>query len=392
MRTVGVIAEYDPFHLGHAHQLREAKRLSGAEGVVVVMSGCFTQRGEAAILSPHERARMALENGADVVIALPALWSLRDAEHFALGGVSLLNDLGVSHISFGAEDDDLPRLESLALAMENPSPSMLAAIHSRLDAGFSFPAALQSAIELLLPDAAPLLSSPNNTLAVCYLRAILHLDAPMTAVPVRRTGAYHDTQTNGAASSATSVRAAIRRGDWQAAAEAVPPTVYDALRQADADGRLLPPAALDQALLYRLRTMEEDAWHELPGLSEGIEDRLRKAAAAAVDRESLLDAAGTRRYPRARLSRLCTHALLGFDQDLLDDTVLPPAALLLGFRRDAQHLLRQMDRGVIPLISKPAAYDRSQPWFRAEQRAWDIWALGCGRPAGLLFTEKMVVV
>lgn len=102
MRVLGVIAEYNPFHRGHAYHLTQARRAARADYVVAVMSGCFTQRGDAAMLSPGDRARMALYCGADAVFALPAVWAVRDAEHFALGGVALLDGLGVDAISFGA--------------------------------------------------------------------------------------------------------------------------------------------------------------------------------------------------------------------------------------------------------------------------------------------------
>ena len=114
MRVVGVVAEYNPFHRGHAHHLQTARRLAGADAVVAVMSGCFVQRGDAALLSPGVRARMALSAGADAVILLPCLWSVRDAEHFALGGVSLLSSLGVDAISFGAETADKACLRQAA--------------------------------------------------------------------------------------------------------------------------------------------------------------------------------------------------------------------------------------------------------------------------------------
>ena len=147
---------------------------------------------------------------------------------------------------------------------------------------------------------------------------------------------------------------------------------------------------LDQALLYRLRTMSGEEWAALPGLSEGIEDRLRAAAQTAATREALLLAAKTRRYPYARLSRLCTHALLLITQDQLDDTPLPPAAWLLGFRTEAQPLLHRMKQGTVPLIAKAAAWDRQQPWFRTELLAYNLGALGCGLPAGMGLTQGVV--
>lgn len=213
MRIVGVVAEYDPFHRGHAHHLAQARQQTGADYVVAVMSTCFTQRGEPALLPPSDRVRMALQGGADAVFALPVLWSVRDAEHFALGSIHLLQHLGATHLAFGAETDDLPRLIVLANALESPSPAMLAAIHGRLDAGMAYPAALHGALTLLMPEYAQLLLHPNNTLAVCYLRAIQRLGATMKPVLVPRAGAYHAPQLTSGFASATAVRAAVRRGD-----------------------------------------------------------------------------------------------------------------------------------------------------------------------------------
>lgn len=393
MRILGVIAEYDPFHLGHAYHLSEAKKRSGADYAVAVMSTCFTQRGDAALLSPASRTAMALLGGADAVIALPAMWSVRDAEHFALGGVSLLQKAGCDCIAFGAEKDDLPAMVRVAGAMENPSPAMLAAVHSRLDAGASYPVAVHAALETLMPGEAALLTAPNATLGVCYLRALARLGADMEPIAIARRGGYHDTEmTADGFASATAIRSAVRRGDWAGVKRGMPESAYAVLAGEARMGRVTPPDALDQALLYRLRTMDGEAWRELPGLSEGIEDRLRKAARTAATREELLARAKTKRYPYARLSRLCTHALLGVTQELLDDTPLPPAAWLLGFREDAAPLVGEMKKRGLPLMGRAADDSRRQAWFQTEKRAWDVWCLGCGQPGGLAMTQKVVRV
>ena len=184
MRIVGVIAEYNPFHSGHAHQLRQAREAAHADAVVAVMSGCFVQRGDAAIVSPAIRAKMALQNGADAVILLPALWSVRDAEHFALGGVHLLTGLGCDALSFGAETADLPLLQAAVDALE--SPDLPAAIQPHLSAGLPYPAALSAAMAEVAPAAARVLQSPNNTLGVCYLRALRRLGASTDVYPIAR--------------------------------------------------------------------------------------------------------------------------------------------------------------------------------------------------------------
>lgn len=392
-RVLGVIAEYNPFHRGHAYHLRRARELSGAEYVVVVMSSCFTQRGEAALLSPSDRARMALQCGADAVFALPAVWAVRDAEHFALGGVALLAGLGCDVISFGTESDALPLMERAAAMLEAPDAAFSAAVQAQLSAGLAYPAALAAAMEAALPGAGDLLSRPNSTLGVCYLRAMRRLNAPMTVVTVQRESSYHDTALTGCLPSATATRSAILRGDWRSAEGALPPEPFAILRSAAANGRIHRPDALDQALLYRLRMMSAAGFAALPDISEGIEHRLMDAVAGAVTREELLLRAKTRRYPHARLSRLATHALLGLEAPLLSELALPESAWLLGFRQDARPLFSHFRAHAgLPILSKASDHDRSAPWFAIENRAYDLWALGAGLPSGLAFTQGVAVV
>ncbi len=387
MRIVGVIAEYNPFHSGHAHHLDEARRRTKADSVVAVMSGCFVQRGDAAILSPAVRAEMALKNGADAVLLLPAMWSVRNAEHFALGGVSLLNSLGCDCIAFGAETADSSALSAAANLLE--TDATVSSLHAQLARGLPYPAALSAAISDISPEAATILASPNNTLAVCYLRAMTRLRSAMSAVPILRESNYHASAISGALSSAAAIRSAILRGDWQAAQSAMPESAINLLMNQAAVQHLHRPEALDLVLLSRLRTMSDEDFAHLPDLSEGIENRLRRAANAAVTRESLLQAAKTRRYPYARLSRLATYALLGITADLLTESPLPPAAVLLGYRRDCTGLLSQLSHGQIPLLS-PSACNRHDAWFQIEERAWQLWALGAGLPGDLLLRYRVI--
>lgn len=391
MRIVGVIAEYDPFHLGHAYHLAQARQAAHADFVVVVMSTAFTQRGDAAVLLPMERARMALRCGADAVFALPAAWAVRDAEHFALGGVTLLNALGADAISFGAEEASITRLSSCAQLLEAPDAPFSAALRQRMTAGLPYPAALAEAAEARIPGAGALLASPNNTLAICYLRAMLQLGADMEACPIPRTSDYHATGLTAALPSATALRGALLRGDWAGCAASMPKEAFDILRAAAQSGHIMRPSALDQALLYRLRTMTAADYAALPDISEGIEVRLRTAARSAVSREMLLVALKTRRYPYARLNRLCTHALLGLTAEQLNAEPLPTAAWLLGFREKARPLLSQLKKSGFPIIGKAADYTGDSAWFRTELLAHDLWALGAGLPAGLALTQGVAV-
>ncbi len=393
MRIVGVVAEYNPFHLGHAHHLQEAKRLSGADYAVVVMSTCFTQRGDAALLAPSARARMALNAGADAVFALPAQWAVRDAEHFALGGVSLLAGLGCDALSFGSESTDVAMMQHCAALLENPSAALQESLAGYMASGVPYPAALSSAMDSQLPGAAALLSNPNATLSICYLRALIRLQATMELYPVRRIGAYHASDLKAAMPSATALRGAIERGDWSSARAAMPDESFAELDAAALAGHLHRPDALDPALLYRLRTMTDQEYAALPDISEGIDVRLADAAQVTCTREQLLQAAKTRRYPYARLSRLVTHALLGMTHQQLAAEATPSCAWLLGMRADARPLMKALKgRSRLPILSKAADADRSAPWFILEQRAYDLWALGAGLPSGLAMTQGVTIV
>lgn len=393
MRVLGVIAEYNPFHKGHAWQLKEARRLSSADHVIVVMSSCFTQRGDAALLSPADRTRMALACGADAVFALPACWAVRDAEHFALGGISLLAGLGCDAISFGTEQTDLTQLWEAAQLLENPDDCFQITVQQHMQHGLPHPAALSAAAEGHTPGLGALLSSPNSTLAICYLRAMLRLGVQMDAYPIKRRGGYHDTSLTDTLPSATALRGAVLRGDWRGVDMGLPAEARDILHEAALRHRLHRPDALDAALLYRLRTMSADEYAQLPDLSEGIEYRLAEAASQCGTRETLLQTAKTRRYPYARLSRLATHALLGMTDELLTASPLPDAAWLLGFRNDAKALFAHIkQKGSLPMIGKAADFDRNAPWFAAELRTYDIWALGAGLPAGLGLQQGVVRV
>lgn len=391
MRIVGVVAEYNPFHRGHAYQLQAAREAAQADYVLAVMSGCFTQRGDAALLSPALRAEMALCSGADAVILLPALWSVRDAEHFALGSISLLASLGTDALSFGSENASAEKLEAAAQVLEESSDVLNRAVTAYLAQGMGYPSAMAKACEDLYPGVGSMLASPNNTLGICYLRALRRLGASMEVFPIQRKGNYHASDFSEQMPSATAVRSGILRGEWQRAYAAMPEECASLLRREGLDGRIHRPDALNDALLYRLRTMTAADYAALPGISEGIDDRLRRAARQCSSKAALLDEASTRRYPRARLNRLCTHALLGVTQQDVEETPLPTAALLLGFHKDAAPLLSHLAQGTLLLVGRASEYPAAR-WLDIEAMAWDVWGLGCGMPAGGLYTRSVVKV
>ena len=391
MQVCGVICEYNPFHKGHALHLARAAALSGADYIVCAMSGSVTQRGAFARHDKWTRARMALEGGADLVIELPARFSGAPAQEFAFGGVNLLSSLGVvTHLSFGCEEQAIPLLESAAKLLSDESPAFKQALHAYLDQGLPYPRARALAAKQVSGMDSNLIALPNASLAIEYLRA---LPEGITPVPVVREGSgYHD-EALGDLSSATAIRAALSRGDLSQALAAVPRP--DLLKAAQARGDVHEEEALTKALLYRLRMMRASDLAQIAGMDEGLEHRFLAGARTACTRDELILSVKSKRYTYARLSRICTNILLDITRDFARENAAPTYARVLGFRREAQQLLRAIkDHASIPLVTKAADY--SDPLFALDIRAQDLWSLGCASPdlrvCGRDFTTSPVII
>jgi predicted nucleotidyltransferase len=386
--AVGIICEYDPFHRGHAHQFALIREQLPDAMIVCLMSGCFTQRGMPALFSPAFRAEAALKAGAAIVLELPCAYAVRDAEHFALGGVSILNRLSfVTHLSFGTETPDLTMLQKAASLLEHPDEPFLGMLKQSLADGKPFAAAQAdgAAASLNMPNAKEFLSQPNNILAICYLRALERLHSAIRPLPVRREGDFHSASlASGVYPSASAVRTAYLAGrisDAEAAC-GYPLQCLSAHR----------PDALDSVLLNAVRSLTPNALSLLPDCSEGLENRLKKAAVQATGRAELIDQMKTRRYTHTRLNRLLTHALLDMRAELPAAFPLPPYVRLLGFRKESEQVLALLKDAQIPVIAKASDGDKTNPLYRLDERAYDLWALGARLPAGLLYRQKIVIV
>ena len=337
MRIAGIIAEYNPFHNGHAWQIAEAKRL-GAEKVAVALSAGLVQRGELPLLPEAVRVRAALAAGADLVVALPAPCAAAGAEAFARAGAALLAAAGCDTLVFGAESADAAAVLRAAAAME--SPEYTAALRAQLSGGArSFAAARQAALAAVCPGAETLVQNPNDNLGVEYARAIraLGLEGRLTPLALPRQGAgHHDRVPGGGAASsyasASALRALWARGGPEALAPYVPAAALAFYRQAQADGQDIDPAAFSTALLSRLRVQCGDAepFAQVRGVREGLDHALEKAVRGAVSAGGLYDALTTVRYPRARMRRLALDAALGYTAAL---PALPPYLQILGVRQ-----------------------------------------------------------
>lgn len=386
MKVCGIIAEYDPFHKGHAYHLRAAKEKTGAEYVVCVISGSFTQRGAPALLPAPVRAEMALRCGADAVLQLPYAFSVREADAFALGGAAILARLQcVGFLSFGCETEDISLLSAAARLLERPDDSFSQTLREGLDGGLSYAAAQGRALENALGAEARALALPNAALAVSYLRALLQLGSGIVPVPVLRQSAYHAQELQ-AMPSAQALRRALLRGDWQGITAAVPEEALPVLERAAKDGLLLPPERMDALTRAALLDAAPETLRQVPGIDEGLEMRILKASAGAVSREELTDAVKTRRYTRGRISRALCHLTLGVQRDALPET--PAFARLLGFRESARPLLHEMAQSGFPLVTRPAR----RPETALDIRADEIRAIAAGMPLGGTYRQEPVIL
>lgn len=360
MKIAGIIAEYNPFHNGHLHHIEETRRLSGCDFIVAAMSGSFVQRGEPAIFDKWSRAEMAVQAGADLVLELPYVFTVRSAQYFAAGGVRLLNSLGgISHLSFGAEHADLDVLTRLAEAVDEEETIRSARDH--LSRGITYASGLGHALADRTGLSAEIIASPNNILAIEYLRSIRRFAPSLIPFPVeRRSAAYHDPDIKGSIASATAVRKALIQGAVATAETAIPPESASLVRALLTCGEgPVEYSAFSQNILAVLRLAPLSALADLPEMNEGLHYKFKEAAITATCLEELLAAVKSKRYSRTRLQRLLIHALLQSNrsQFALFDEAGPLYARILAFNNRGRNILRHVIRNAaIPVITKTAHF------------------------------------
>lgn len=361
MTVAGVVAEYNPFHAGHALHLRKTRRALGECAVAAVMSGNFVQRGDCAVFDKWTRARAALEGGADLVLELPTVWAASSAESFARGAVELLAAAGVvTHLSFGSECGDADKLRRVADCLDGEG--YRAVLRRFLDGGMPFAACRQAAVrELLGEELASLLSRPNNNLGVEYIRALNALGSGIQPVTVRRAGAGHDGGGHPEYPSASYLRERILTGEL--------PTGN--------------PAGLrygERAALARLRAMAEADFAALPDCGEGLSHRLYRAVRGGRTLEEIYGLAKTKRYAHSRIRRALLWGALGLKEG--DRPAHPPYLRVLGANETGRALLRKMKgRAALPILTKPA-HGKGMPLLELESRCTDFYQLCRREPEG----------
>ncbi len=342
MKICAIICEYNPFHNGHLYQMQEAKRLSGADALLCIMSGNFVQRGEAAIMDKFTRAKHAVLAGADAVIELPTVFATSNAELFAKGAVAILSSIPyVSTLCFGAETADKAAFMKTAMLLNDEPKEISDKIKELSSTGISYAKARAMAWENVLSK--EFLSSPNNILGVEYTRAILAANANIDILPIKRVGGgYSDCTMQENYSSATAIRAAICEGK-------------------SFEGNLPNFVAKDlpNHLENNLETLEKYAILSTPlqelstvcDCTEGLENALKKAA---QNEESLVEALTSVRYTSSRIRRIALQNLLNIREPLIRDYLHTPLYLrILGAKKARKDVLSALSEASFPLIARP---------------------------------------
>ncbi len=356
MKKVGIVAEYNPFHRGHAWHLLQTRQALGECAVIAVMSGNFVQRGDCAITDKWARAGAALEGGADLVLELPTVWACASAEAFAQGAVAILRAAGADTLSFGSESGDGALLSGAADALD--SPEFQPALRRYLDQGLPFARCRHLAARDLLGErGAACLANPNDNLGIEYLRAARRLEFTPAVLAVPRVGAGHDGGNHPDYPSASHLRALIYEGK-------------------------LPmdnPASLrynERGVLSRLRELGRPDFDALPDCGEGLANRLYRCARQATGLEELYTLAKTKRYAHARIRRAVVWACLGLRA--ADRPERPPYLRVLAANGRGIRVLREL-KSDLPVITKPAA-GHGIPLLELEGRCTDFFSLCRKRP------------
>lgn len=364
MKTVGIIAEYNPFHNGHAYHIKKAKELTGAEYCIVVMSGDFVQRGAPALMDKHLRARIALMNGADLVLELPAYYALGSAEYFAGGAVTLLDKLGVvDSLCFGSECGDVELLKTFARLLLHEDNTFKQTLDHKLRIGHSYPQARNAAIEASAPHLTAhidILSTPNNILGIEYCKALLKRKSNITPLSIRRAGAsYHDESLQTAFCSARALREALKcSGTSEVILNRIPDNARELMEEQYLKTYPVFEDDLSVLMYYQLLSESSGGFTGYPDIDRELSDRLLKFLPQYRNFTSFCDILKSKNRTYTRISRSLLHILLKIYREdltyyLSNDQIF--YARMLGFRESAGPLLSVIKQKTsVPLLSKLA--------------------------------------
>lgn len=352
MKVLGIIAEYNPMHTGHIYHISKAKEITGCDTVIVIMSGSFTQQGNIAIINKFERAKQAIQNGVDLVIEIPSAFASSDAGNFAYKSVSILNDLNVDAICFGAETDNIERLKLISETLIYKDKEIWIEIKNELKKGISFAKARNNSLNKFLnEDDINIILSPNNILALEYLKTLKVLNSNIIPFAIHRESNFNSHILENCYTSSTSIRKALEnKCNLKDIQKYIPENVSKYLK----NNKIIFNNDFFEILKYKIISMNENDLKEINGVSEGIENKLKKEICNSYSYDEFLFKIKSKRYELSRIKRILVNILLNIsknDFNLLKENN-SNYAHILAFNHDKKDLLSHISNtSNIPVIS-----------------------------------------
>ncbi|NLN49381.1 MAG: nucleotidyltransferase [Clostridiales bacterium] len=384
MSVTGIISEYNPFHNGHKYNCNMAKKITGSDCIISVMSGNFLQRGEPALFDKWLRSKMAILEGVDLVIELPVIYSCQPAENFAYGAVKILNSLGiVDYLCFGSESGDIDELMKVTNILINEPEYFRNHVQKNILEGITYSKAIGDAINSIT-DAK--IAQPNNILGLEYLKAIRKLKSNIEPVTIKRiNNEYHDTCLTGAISGATAIREEIKlNGLSDKLSKAVPKSTFDIMTQSyKYQGSPIFIEDFSDLIFYQLRKSSLRDLAVLPHIKEGLENRIKAKSNTSTTLNDLIDCVKTKRYTRTYLQRILCYTLLGMTKDDVLHSKSSKSIVyirVLALNKKGRVLLKKIKaNSSYPIINKAADFKSKDKFlnrmFELDVLATDIYNL-----------------
>ncbi len=348
-KILGIIAEYNPFHNGHKYHLEENKKKSNSDYVVAVITGNYTQRGSCSIINKWQKAKMAKENGIDLIIELPVIYSISSAENFAYGAIKILDSINVSNLSFGAECESLETLSKIANILYNEPSEYKSYLSTELSAGLSFPKARSNALNRYMnSDITKIINSPNNILGIEYLKALKRINSKIEPFIVTRQETNHnDKNIKENFASSSSIRNYINTNtNYDLLKSVMPINSFNILIENINNGTFVNNIySFEKEIMYVLRKMDIQEIKDLPDVSEGLENGIKKAANSCNNLTDFLSKIKSKRFTLTRIQRILLYSLLDITKtDMQLSKNIIPYVHILDFNSKGKELISEIKK------------------------------------------------
>ena len=400
-KTLAIIAEYNPFHNGHLYQIKKAKEITGAENVIVIMSGNFTQRGDTSLINKFEKTKIALQNEVNMVIELPVIYSISSAENFALGAINIINQLKVDYLVFGIEEENIEKLEEISEILVNENQNFKIKLKENLKKGKSYPKSREEAILKVLSgeNVKKIINKPNNILAIEYLKILKKIKSNIKPIGIKRNIVEHNSQKSKKNfASGTYIRKLFNENKFDEIKKLVPKKSYKILKeQYNQKTYVSSLEEFSDIIIYKIRTMTLKQLKNIPEILEGLENKLKKIAGESKTTTEIIEKVSNKRYTKTRISRILTYILLEITKEQMQKSKeIIPYIRVLGTNK--VDLLKEIElKKIITSLKKYEKINKDEnlkELLEIDKKATNIYTIKYKKTSksNLDYTEKFIII